>query len=45
MYVEKWPGFNSEKTLSESLADLFELPLVAQPGSRWHYSIATDICG
>jgi CubicO group peptidase (beta-lactamase class C family) len=45
MYVEKWPGFNSEKTLSESLADLFELPLIAQPGSRWHYSIATDICG
>ena len=45
MYVEKWLGFNSEKTLSESLADLFELPLVAQPGSRWHYSIATDICG
>ena len=45
MYIEKWPGFNSEKTLSELLADLFELPLVTQPGSRWHYSIATDICG
>ena len=45
MYLEKWPGFNSEKTLSELLGDLFELPLVAQPGSLWHYSIATDICG
>lgn len=45
MYVEKWPGFNSEKKISELLADLFELPLVAQPGSLWHYSIATDICG
>jgi CubicO group peptidase (beta-lactamase class C family) len=24
---------------------LLELPLLAQPGSRWHYSVATDICG
>jgi CubicO group peptidase (beta-lactamase class C family) len=24
---------------------LSELPLVFHPGSRWHYSVATDVCG
>jgi CubicO group peptidase (beta-lactamase class C family) len=45
LYAETWPGFTTDKTLSELLPILFELPLYAQPGSRWHYSIATDICG
>jgi len=45
MYADSWPGFGTEKTLSELLEIMFELPLIAQPGSRWHYSIATDICG
>ena len=34
-----------QHNLADWLADLFELPLIAQPGERWHYSIATDICG
>ena len=45
MYAETWRDFNSEKTLSELLESLFKLPLIDQPGTRWHYSIATDICG
>ncbi len=45
MYAETWGDSSSKKTLSELLESLFKLPLVAQPGTRWHYSIATDICG
>jgi CubicO group peptidase (beta-lactamase class C family) len=45
MYAETWVDFNTDKSLSELLGNLFKLPLFAQPGSMWHYSIATDICG
>ncbi len=31
--------------LAEMVARLGELPLLFNPGSRWSYSIATDVCG
>jgi CubicO group peptidase (beta-lactamase class C family) len=31
--------------MEQLLHTLLEFPLVAQPGTLWHYSIATDICG
>lgn len=32
-------------TLAEMIAKLSELPLVFSPGTRWNYSVATDILG
>ena len=31
--------------LAEFARRLAELPLLFEPGSRWHYSAATDVCG
>jgi CubicO group peptidase (beta-lactamase class C family) len=31
-------------TLEEFVGRLAEFPLVFHPGSRWHYSVATDVC-
>jgi CubicO group peptidase (beta-lactamase class C family) len=31
--------------LSELVAKLGDLPLLFSPGSRWSYSVATDVCG
>ena len=31
--------------LAELVAKLGELPLLFSPGSRWSYSVATDVCG
>ena len=45
MYDQVWRAMDSKKTLSDLMESLFQLPLNAQPGSLWHYSIATDICG
>jgi len=45
MYAETWRTLGQDRSLSEMMAIMFEIPLIAQPGSRWHYSIATDICG
>ena len=44
-YIDIWRGEILHKTLSEVIPEICRLPLIAQPGSRWHYSIATDICG
>jgi CubicO group peptidase (beta-lactamase class C family) len=32
-------------SLSESMAILADLPLLFDPGSRWNYSMSTDVCG
>jgi len=45
LYAEIWRQRSQNQTLEQLLQTLFELPLLAQPGSRWHYSVATDICG
>ena len=33
------------KTLGDFVASLSELPLLFSPGSRWNYSVATDVLG
>ncbi|HUV23644.1 MAG TPA: serine hydrolase domain-containing protein [Gammaproteobacteria bacterium] len=45
LYVEVWRQRPQDQTLQQLMQTLLELPLLAQPGSRWHYSVATDICG
>ncbi|MDH5356757.1 MAG: beta-lactamase family protein, partial [Gammaproteobacteria bacterium] len=45
LYGELWNTLKKDKPLTELMDIAFGLPLIAQPGSRWHYSIATDICG
>jgi CubicO group peptidase (beta-lactamase class C family) len=37
--------FTSARGLDDMTARLTELPLVAHPGSRWTYSVATDVLG
>jgi CubicO group peptidase (beta-lactamase class C family) len=34
-----------DETLEDKIARLLELPLIYQPGTTWHYSVATDVLG
>ncbi len=45
LYAEVWRGGIQGQTLEQVMQTMFKFPLVAQPGSLWHYSIATDVCG
>ncbi len=45
LYAEVWRGRLQDQTMEQLLQTLLEFPLVAQPGTLWNYSIATDICG
>ncbi len=45
LYGEVWDVVKQDRPLDELLGVAFSLPLCAQPGTLWHYSIATDICG
>ena len=45
LYADLWREGIHHKTTQELLRSLLEFPLVAQPGTLWNYSIATDICG
>jgi CubicO group peptidase (beta-lactamase class C family) len=47
MYRRKGLGDFSEPDhdLDEALARLGALPLLFEPGTRWNYSMATDVCG
>ena len=38
-------GILSEATIEETVTKLGDLPLLHQPGSRWHYSVSTDVLG
>ena len=40
--VDFWPQAGG---LAETIDKLVSLPLLFQPGSRWHYSVATDVVG
>ena len=44
LYSKLWRQRSQNQTLEQLMQALFELPLLAQPGSRWRYSVATDIC-
>jgi CubicO group peptidase (beta-lactamase class C family) len=37
--------FNSQLTNAEMTARIASLPLMFQPGTKWHYSVATDVVG
>ena len=45
LYAKVWRGKIQDQTMEQVMQTLLEFPLVAQPGTLWHYSIATDICG
>ncbi len=45
LYAEIWRQRIQDQTLGQIMQTLLELPLFAQPGTLWRYSIATDICG
>ncbi len=34
-----------QPTLAEMMTELSELPLAYQPGTRWHYSVSSDVLG
>ena len=44
LYAEVWRQRIQDQTLQQVMQQVLEFPLVAQPGTLWHYSIATDIC-
>lgn len=37
--------FHRDNTLKDSVEKLAELPLLFQPGTEWHYSLAVDVIG
>jgi CubicO group peptidase (beta-lactamase class C family) len=43
MYREQ--GVEQSASLDEMVAKLADIPLLFTPGSRWSYSVATDVCG
>ncbi len=45
LYAEIWRSRIQDQTLAQVMQKVLEIPLVAQPGTLWHYSVATDICG
>ncbi len=45
VYREKQIGGGPGRTLEDMIKGLAEIPLLFQPGARWHYSVATDVCG
>jgi CubicO group peptidase (beta-lactamase class C family) len=44
-YEAVFNGFESQSSPDAWLARVATLPLMFQPGARWHYGIATDILG
>lgn len=45
LYRDRQVGGGPERTLDDMIESLADIPLVFEPGSRWHYSVATDVCG
>ncbi len=45
LYARIWRQRLQDQRMEQLIPQLLELPLMYQPGSRWRYSIATDICG
>ncbi|HEX3379554.1 MAG TPA: serine hydrolase domain-containing protein [Paraburkholderia sp.] len=44
-YASAFNGFDAAGGNSAWLARIAALPLMFQPGSRWHYGVATDVLG
>lgn len=36
---------DSDVTLEDKIKEIAGIPLIFQPGTRWHYSVAMDVCG
>ena len=45
LYRERQVGGGPGRSLDDMIENLADIPLVFDPGSRWHYSVATDVCG
>jgi CubicO group peptidase (beta-lactamase class C family) len=45
LYAEVLRGRIQDQSLEQIMQTMLRFPLLAQPGSLWHYSIATDVCG
>lgn len=45
IYIDLKIGNDMNSSLDETVERLSRVPLRFQPGSRWMYSIATDVCG
>ena len=45
LYQERRVGGGPGRTLDDMIEGLADIPLIFDPGSRWHYSVATDVCG
>lgn len=45
MYRERQVDREHGRTLRTMIESLADIPLRFQPGSRWSYSVATDVCG
>jgi len=43
MYGAK--GILADEDLDEMVRDLGQIPLLYQPGTKWHYSVSTDVLG
>ena len=38
-------GVSQQETLADMVTELGKIPLLWQPGTRWHYSLSTDVLG
>ena len=45
LYRRRGVDADGSETLAEMVDKLAELPLLFSPGTRWSYSVATDVCG
>ena len=45
LYRRRGVDADGSETLAEMVEKLAELPLLFSPGTRWSYSVATDVCG
>jgi CubicO group peptidase (beta-lactamase class C family) len=45
LYRRRGVDAEGSEDLAEMIDKLAELPLVFSPGTRWSYSVATDVCG
>ncbi len=45
LYKQLWDTLDFKIPAEAVIRDILAIPLMAQPGNVWHYSVATDICG
>ena len=45
LYRQEEVHFNGLVSLEDEVKKISKLPLISEPGSKWHYSVATDVLG